>query len=226
MAKNTVKLTELFSREHTKADEIFDIAEYPWEVLPKIKELILKIGETLSPELYDKRGDGIWIAKSANVAESAYIGAPCIIGERTEVRHCAFIRGSALIGDDCVVGNSTELKNCILFDSVQVPHYNYVGDSILGYKSHMGAGSITSNVKSDKSLIKVRTSDGVVYDIGLKKMGAALGDFVEVGCNSVLNPGTVVGRNSNIYPLSSVRGVVPSDSIYKSGGVVVPKEKI
>ncbi|MBE6693420.1 MAG: UDP-N-acetylglucosamine pyrophosphorylase, partial [Ruminococcaceae bacterium] len=198
----------------------------PMGVLPKIKELILKIGETLSPELYDKRGEGIWIAKSAKVAESAYIGAPCIIGERTEVRHCAFIRGSALIGDDCVVGNSVELKNCILFDSVQVPHYNYVGDSILGYKSHMGAGSITSNVKSDKSLIKVRTSDGTVYDIGLKKMGAALGDFVEVGCNSVLNPGTVVGRNSNIYPLSSVRGAVPSDSIYKSGGVVVPKKKI
>ena len=226
MAENQVKLSELFSKEHTKAQKIFDIAEYPWEVLPKIKELILEIGETLSPELYDKRGEGIWIAKSAKVAESAYIGAPCIIGERTEVRHCAFIRGSALVGDDCVVGNSVELKNCILFDSVQVPHYNYVGDSILGYKSHMGAGSITSNVKSDKTRVTVKRRDGVVYDTGLKKMGAALGDFVEVGCNSVLNPGVVVGRESNIYPLSCVRGVVPSQSILKSGGVIVPKEKI
>jgi NDP-sugar pyrophosphorylase family protein len=225
MAENQVKISELFAKEHTKAQKIFEF-EYPWEVLSRIKEIILDIGESLSAELYEKRGEGIWIAKSANVAESAYIGAPCIIGERTEVRHCAFIRGSALIGDDCVVGNSVELKNCILFDSVQVPHYNYVGDSILGYKSHMGAGSITSNVKSDKSLVVVKRRDGVNYQTGLKKMGAALGDYVEVGCNSVLNPGTVVGRESNIYPLSSVRGVIPSQSIFKSGGVIVPKEKI
>lgn len=225
MAQNQVKTAELFTREHTKAKQIFEY-EYPWEALPRIKDIILEIGESLPAELYDKRGECIWIAKSAKVAESAYIGEPCIIGERTEVRHCAFIRGAALIGDGCVVGNSVELKNCILFDGVQVPHYNYVGDSILGYKSHMGAGAITSNVKSDKSLVVVKCRDGLTYSTGLKKMGAALGDFVEVGCNSVLNPGSVVGRESNIYPLSNVRGVVPPRSIFKSGGVIVPKEKI
>lgn len=225
MTGNQVTVTELFAKEHTKAKQLFEY-QYPWEVLPRIKEIILEIGGTLSPELYDKRGEGIWIAKSARVAESAYIGAPCIIGERSEVRHCAFIRGAALVGDDCVVGNSVELKNCILFDGVQVPHYNYVGDSILGYKAHMGAGSITSNVKSDKSLVVVKSRDGVRYETGLKKMGAALGDCVEVGCNSVLNPGVVVGKGTNIYPLSSVRGVIPSQSIFKSGGVIVPKEKI
>ena len=223
MTEDQVTVTELFAKEHTKAKQLFEY-QYPWEVLPRIKEIILEIGGTLSPELYDKRGEGIWIAKSARVAESAYIGAPCIIGERSEVRHCAFIRGAALVGDDCVVGNSVELKNCILFDGVQVPHYNYVGDSILGYKAHMGAGSITSNVKSDKSLVVVKSRDGVRYETGLKKMGAALGDRVEVGCNSVLNPGVVVGKGTNIYPLSSVRGVIPSESIFKSGDNIVPKK--
>lgn len=224
MAETQVKLCELFEEGHTLAKEIFTSAEYPWEVLPRIKQMILDIGEKLDKEKYECRGEGVWIAKSATIAPTAYIGAPCIIGERSEVRHGAFIRGSALVGDDCVVGNSVELKNCILFDRVQVPHYNYVGDSILGYRSHMGAGSITSNVKSDKTLVKVKTADGAVYDIGLKKMGAILGDGVEVGCNSVLNPGTVIGRETNVYPLSCVRGVIPSKSIYKTGGVTVPKK--
>ena len=182
----------------------------------------MELGATLDPEKFEKRGEDVWIAKSATVFESAYIAGPCIIDEEAEVRHCAFIRGSVIVGKGSVVGNSTEMKNSIIFDNVQVPHYNYVGDSILGYRSHMGAGSITSNVKSDKTLVKVSV-DGNRVETGLKKFGAMLGDFVEVGCGSVLNPGTVIGKNSNIYPLSSVRGTVPANSIYKSKGEVVDK---
>ena len=189
-----------------------------------IRDLILSIGETLSPDEYDSPSEGVWIHKTATVFPSAYIGSPCIIGAETEVRHCAFIRGSALIGEHCVVGNSTELKNVILFDYVQVPHYNYVGDSILGYRSHMGAGSITSNVKSDKTLVVVK-NNGEPFETGLKKMGAMLGDYVEVGCNSVLNPGTIIGRHSNIYPTSCVRGTVPPDSIWKQDGVIIRKTR-
>ena len=196
---------------------------YPWEALKGIKDEIIRLGESLDPAEYQQVASQVWVHVSAKVAPTAFLGAPCIIGANTEVRHGAFVRGSALVGEGCVVGNSVELKNVILFDGVQVPHYNYVGDSILGYKSHMGAGSITSNVKSDKSLVVVRSADEAI-ETGLKKMGAMLGDLVEVGCNSVLNPGTVIGRESNIYPLSSVRGVVPANSIWKTGGVVVKKQ--
>ncbi len=220
MSNVTVK--ELYSLDKTIASAIFDGVTYPWEVLKDIKGFILKLGETLDPEKFEKRGEDIWVAKSANVFPSAYIAGPCIIDEDAEVRHCAFIRGSVIVGKGSIVGNSTEVKNAIIFDNVQVPHYNYVGDSILGYRSHMGAGSITSNVKSDKTLVKV-TVDGERVDTGLKKFGAMLGDFVEVGCGSVLNPGTVIGKNSNIYPLSSVRGTVPANSIYKKQGEVVDK---
>lgn len=220
MSNITVK--ELYSLDKTIASAIFDGVTYPWEVLKDIKSFILELGATLDPERFDKRGDDVWVAKSANVFPSAYIAGPCIIDEDAEVRHCAFIRGSVIVGKGSVVGNSTEVKNAIIFDNVQVPHYNYVGDSILGYRSHMGAGSITSNVKSDKTLVKV-TVDGERVETGLKKFGAMLGDFVEVGCGSVLNPGTVIGKNSNIYPLSSVRGTVPANSIYKSKGEVVDK---
>ena len=213
-----VKTTDLFDLRHTLAAEYLHSFEYPWQALPGIKELILELGETL-PEDYQQIEPGIWVHQTAKIAPTAYLGSPCIIGPETEVRHCAFIRGSALVGKNCVVGNSVEVKNAILFDEVQVPHYNYVGDSILGYKSHMGAGAVTSNVKSDKTLVKVAG-----MDTGLKKFGTILGDLVEVGCNSVLNPGTVVGKNSNIYPLSCVRGVVPEGSIYKTGGVIVKKE--
>ena len=202
----TVK--ELYTLDQTIAKDIFEGVTYPWEVLPKISSFILKLGETLSSEEYEKRGENIWIAKSAKVAPTAFINGPAIIGKNAEVRHCAFIRGNAIVGEGAVVGNSTELKNVILFNKVQVPHYNYVGDSILGYKAHMGAGSITSNVKSDKTLVVVRC-EGKECHTGLKKFGAMLGDNVEVGCNSVLNPGTVIGRGSNIYPLSMVRGYVP-----------------
>jgi NDP-sugar pyrophosphorylase family protein len=195
---------------------------YPWEILPMISDIIREIGATLSEEEYDRIGEDIWIAKSATVAPTASISGPCIIGKGTEVRHCAFIRGAALVGDGAVVGNSTELKNCILFDGVQVPHYNYVGDSILGYRSHMGAGAITSNVKSDKSPISVRVGSDAL-PTGRKKFGALLGDYVEVGCNSVLNPGTVIGSHSNVYPLSSVRGYVPPNSIYKARDAVIEK---
>lgn len=212
----------LFSLDHTLAAPLLESTVYPWEALPKIGEFIRKLGESLSEEEYECTGDAIWIARSAVVAPSASITGPCIIGPDTEVRPGAFIRGNALVGKGCVVGNSTELKNVILSDSVQVPHYNYVGDSILGYKSHMGAGSITSNVKSDKKLVVVHGPDGGM-ETGLKKFGAMLGDFVEVGCNSVLNPGTVIGRESNIYPLSCVRGFVPPHSIFKTGGVIVEK---
>ena len=195
---------------------------YPWEALAGIGEFILKLGETLSTEEYEKRGEDIWVAKSATIFPTAYIHGPAIIGPNTEVRQCAFIRGNALVGANCVVGNSTELKNVILFDCVQVPHYNYVGDSILGYKSHMGAGSITSNVKSDKTLVTVCVGNTRI-ETGRKKFGAMLGDFVEVGCNSVLNPGTVIGRHTNVYPLSMVRGFVPENSIYKRADAVVQK---
>ena len=219
-----VKITDLYDLSHTAANEYLAKFTYPWEALAGISEFILELGSRLDTELYEKRGEDVWISKSAKVAPTAFIGGPCIIGHNTEVRHCAFIRGSALVGEGCVVGNSTELKNVILFDSVQVPHYNYVGDSILGYKSHMGAASITSNVKSDKTLVVIKTQDkSEVLPTERKKIGAMLGDFVEVGCGSVLNPGTVIGRESNIYPLSSVRGIVPEGSIYKADGNIVKK---
>lgn len=215
-------INDLFDLNETIAAELFEGKTYPWEVLPNISAFILKLGETLSSEEYEKRGDDIWIAKDASVAPTACINGPCIIGKGAEVRHCAFIRGSAIVGEGAVVGNSTELKNVVLFNKVQVPHYNYVGDSILGFKSHMGAGSITSNVKSDKRLVVIK-SDKETVETGRKKVGAFLGDNVEVGCGSVLNPGTVIGRDSNIYPLSSVRGVVPADSIYKAQGEIAAK---
>lgn len=221
MKEMTIK--ELYTLEETIAKDIFEGATYPWEVLPKIGSFIKELGETLSSEEYDKVGEDVWIAKSANVFESAYIHGPAIIGKNAEVRHCAFIRGNAIVGEGAVVGNSTELKNIILFNKVQVPHYNYVGDSILGYKAHMGAGSITSNVKSDKKLVVIKTPEGPV-ETGLKKFGAMLGDEVEVGCGTVLNPGSVVGSHTNIYPLSSVRGFVPAGSIYKKQGEVVEKQ--
>lgn len=218
----TVK--ELYTLEETIAKDIFEGVTYPWEVLPKISAFIVELGNSLSSEEYEKRGENVWIAKSAKVAPTAFINGPAIIGRDAEVRHCAFIRGNAIVGEGAVVGNSTELKNVILFNKVQVPHYNYVGDSILGYKSHMGAGSITSNVKSDKKLVVVKTPEGNI-ETGMKKFGAMLGDEVEVGCGSVLNPGTVVGSHSNIYPLSSVRGFVPGSSIYKKQGEVVTKRE-
>ncbi len=217
-----IKINDLYDLTHTKAGEYLSNYTYPWEALSGISELIIKLGQDLDPEEYDLVGENVWISKSAEVYPSAYIGGPCIIGHNTEVRHGAFIRGSALVGEGCVVGNSTELKNVILFDGVQVPHYNYVGDSILGYKSHMGAGSITSNVKSDKTHVHVKDAEtGTDIDTEQKKVGAMLGDFVEVGCNSVLNPGTVIGRNSSVYPLSATRGVIPEDAIYKTGGIIV-----
>lgn len=215
-------VAELYTLEETIAKDIFDGVTYPWEVLPKIGEFIVKLGETLPEEEYEKRGENVWIAKSAKVFDSAYINGPAIIGRNAEVRQCAFIRGNAIVGEGAVVGNSTELKNVILFNKVQVPHYNYVGDSVLGYKSHMGAGSITSNVKSDKKLVVVKTPEGNI-ETGIKKFGAMLGDEVEVGCGTVLNPGSVVGAHTNIYPLSSVRGYVPANSIYKKQGEVVEK---
>lgn len=225
MNNETVKqvtIKELYDLTETAAKPLLESVTYPWEALPKIKDFIIELGNSLDPEEYEKRGENIWIHKSATVFDSVYIAGPCIIGKDTEVRQCAFIRGSALVGDNCVVGNSTELKNVIIFNNVQVPHYNYVGDSILGFHSHMGAGSITSNVKSDKTLVHVKGAD---FDIatGMKKFGAMLGDYVEVGCNSVLNPGTVIGAHSNIYPLSRVRGYVPSNSIYKDQNDIVTK---
>lgn len=216
------KIKNLYNLEETIAKELLESVEYPWEALPKIEEFILKIGEKLDKEKYEQKGENIWIAKSAKIAPTAYINGPAIIGENAEVRHCAFIRGKAIVGKGAVVGNSTELKNVILFNKVQVPHYNYVGDSILGYKSHMGAGSITSNVKSDKKLVIVKNGKETI-ETGLKKFGAMLGDNVEVGCGSVLNPGTVIGSNTNIYPLSSVRGVIPKSSIYKNRNEIVEK---
>ena len=213
----------LFDLSHTLAAGYLAGFTYPWEALKGIKDMITALGSTLDAAEYTEVSPQVWVHKTAKVAPSAYLGSPCIIGPETEVRHCAFIRGSALVGANCVVGNSVELKNVILFDNVQTPHYNYVGDSILGYKSHMGAGSITSNVKSDKALVTVKTNQDPI-PTGLKKFGAMLGDFVEVGCNSVLNPGTVIGRHSNIYPLSCVRGSVPENSIYKTGGIIVSKK--
>lgn len=218
-----MQITELFQLQETIAAEIFEGVTYPWEVLSKIKDFILKLGNQLPEEEYNKIGEHIWIAKSAKVAPTASINGPAIIGKEAEIRHCAFIRGNAIVGEGSVVGNSTELKNVILFNQVQVPHYNYVGDSILGYKAHMGAGSITSNVKSDKTLVSI-SYQGKRVETGLKKMGAILGDYVEVGCNSVLNPGTIIGRQSNIYPLSMVRGFVKENSIYKKQGEIVEKQ--
>ena len=209
------KISNLYDLKETIAAPVLEGRTYPWEVLPEIKAFILELGKTLPADKFDKIGEDVWIAKTAKVAPSAYINGPAIVDEEAEIRHCAFIRGSAIVGKGAVVGNSTELKNVILFNKVQVPHYNYVGDSILGYKSHMGAGSITSNVKSDKTLVVVRCN-GEECHTGLKKFGAMLGDHVEVGCNSVLNPGTVIGRGTNIYPTSMVRGFVPADSIYKT----------
>ena len=217
-------IPELYDLSHTLAADYLRQFTYPWEALAGIRQLILTLGEQLDKTEYREVAPQVWVHVTATVAPTAYLGAPCIIGPETEVRHGAFVRGSALVGAHCVVGNSVELKNVILFDNVQTPHYNYVGDSILGYRSHMGAGSITSNVKSDKTLVVVR-GGGEAIETGLKKMGAMLGDRVEVGCNSVLNPGTVIGRDSNVYPLSCVRGVIPPESIVKTGGVVVPKRK-
>ncbi|MBQ7001037.1 MAG: UDP-N-acetylglucosamine pyrophosphorylase [Oscillospiraceae bacterium] len=215
------KTCELYDLNHSLAGTYLSGFDYPWQALKGIQDLILSLGSALGED-YTEVSPTVWVHKTATIAPTAYLGAPCIIGAGTEVRHCAFIRGSALVGENCVVGNSVELKNAILFDNVQVPHFNYVGDSILGYKSHMGAGSVTSNVKSDSSLVTVKDGE-VRIETGLKKFGAMLGDHVEVGCNSVLNPGTVVGRHSNIYPTSCVRGVVPENSIWKTGGVVVKK---
>lgn len=217
-----LKISNLYDMSQTIAFKVFEGCTYPWEVLPRIGAFITELGETLSEEEYNKVGENVWIAKSAKVAPTAFINGPAIIGKEAEVRHCAFIRGNAIVGEGAVVGNSTELKNVILFNKVQVPHYNYVGDSILGYRAHMGAGSITSNVKSDKTLVEI-TINGKRMETGLKKMGAMLGDNVEVGCNSVLNPGTVIGRESNIYPLSMVRGFVSEKSIYKKAGEIVSK---
>ena len=216
------KIKNLYDLTETIAAALFQNAEYPWELLPRISAFIVELGNTLDPEHYEKKGENIWIAKSAKVAPTACLNGPLIIDEEAEVRHCAFVRGSAIVGKGAVVGNSTELKNVILFNKVQVPHYNYVGDSILGFKSHMGAGSITSNVKSDKTLVTVNAQDDRI-ETGLKKFGAMLGDFVEVGCNSVLNPGTIIGRNVNIYPTSMVRGVIPANSIYKKCGEISEK---
>lgn len=217
-----LRIDRLYDLNETIAAELFEGIEYPWQALPLIGDFIKKLGSTLDKSEYDEISENVWVAKSASVAPTACINGPCIIGRDAEIRHCAFIRGNAIVGEGAVVGNSTELKNVVLFNKVQVPHYNYVGDSILGYRSHMGAGSITSNVKSDKALVKVRCN-GEVVETGLKKFGAMLGDNVEVGCGSVLNPGTVIGRGSNIYPLSSVRGYVAAGSIYKKQGEVVEK---
>lgn len=217
------KIKNLYNVKETIASDLLETEEYPWDILPKIGSYILKLGKTLSKDEYEERDNNVWIAKSAKIAPTAYIGGPTIIGKEAEVRHCAFIRGNAIIGEGAVVGNSTELKNVILFNKVQVPHYNYVGDSILGYKSHMGAGAITSNVKSDKKLVVIKKKEEII-ETGMKKVGAMLGDGVEIGCGSVLNPGTIIGKNSNIYPLSSVRGVIPEGSIYKKQGEIVKKQ--
>jgi len=215
-------ISNMLDLNETIAAELFEGKTYPWEVLPEIGDFIIKLGKTLDPSEYEEKGENVWIARSATVAPTASITGPAIIGRDAEVRHCAFIRGKAIVGEGAVVGNSTELKNAVLFNKVQVPHYNYVGDSVLGFKSHMGAGSITSNVKSDKTLVVIKSGEGKI-ETGLKKMGAILGDCVEVGCGSILNPGSIIGANSNVYPLSSVRGVIPAGSIYKKQGEVVSK---
>lgn len=222
MKKEQMKITDLYDLKHTLAADYLAAFEFPWEALAGISDFLIQLGEELDPSEYEQRGTHIWIHKTAKVAPTAYLNGPVIVGKDAEVRHCAFVRGSALIGEGAVVGNSTELKNVILFDKVQVPHYNYVGDSILGYKAHMGAGSITSNVKSDKLLVSIHSEDGEI-ETGRKKVGALIGDNVEVGCGSVLNPGTVIGRWSNVYPLSSVRGCVDGNSIYKRMGEVAAK---
>ena len=216
-----MKINELYDLNHTKAKDYLSKYEYPWEALASIKDFIIELGKSLDKNEYKEIKENVWVHKSAKVFDSAYLGSPCIIGENTEIRHCAFIRGRALVGDNCVIGNSCELKNVIIFDNAEVPHFNYVGDSILGFKAHMGAGSITSNVKSDRTLVVIHGDTNI--ETGIKKVGAFLGDYVEVGCNSVLNPGTVIGRHSNIYPLSSVRGVVPANAIYKNGVIVEKK---
>ncbi len=224
---NSITVNELYSLEQTIAAKLFEGATYPWEVLPQIHDFILELGASLPADKFDKIGEDIWVAKSAKVAPTACLNGPLIVDEEAEVRHCAFVRGNAIVGKKSVVGNSTELKNVVLFNNVQVPHYNYVGDSVLGYKSHMGAGSITSNVKSDKTLVVVKGSENgerFAIETGLKKMGAMLGDLVEVGCNSVLNPGTVIGKESNVYPTSCVRGVIPAGHIFKDGLNVVAKQ--
>lgn len=220
---DSLKNKTLFNMDETIARDIFEDIDYPWEILPLIGEFTIRLGQSLSPEEYEKRDETVWIARNASIAPTASITGPCIIGKGTEVRPGAFIRGNAIVGENCVVGNSTELKNVILFNNVQVPHYNYVGDSILGYKAHMGAGSITSNVKSDKSRVTVNYK-GEKLQTGLKKMGAMLGNYVEVGCNSVLNPGTIIGQNTNIYPLSSVRGYIAKNCIFKKQTNIVEKE--
>lgn len=217
------KIEKLYNLKETIAKTLLEKYEYPWEVLPKISEFIVELGKNLNKDLYEKRGEDIWVAKNANIAPTAYIKGPVIIGENAEIRHCAFIRGNAIIGNNAVVGNSTELKNVILFNNVQVPHYNYVGDSILGYKSHMGASSLTSNVKTDKKLVVVKNGKEQI-ETGLKKFGAMIGDNVEIGCGSVINPGSVIGKDTNIYPLSSVRGVIPENSIYKNQNEIVDKK--
>lgn len=222
MCNENLLATNLFDYTKTIAAPLLESIEYPWEALPKINEFIIALGKTLDPDIYEQKDENIWIAKSATIYPSAYLGGPLIVCEDAEIRHCAFIRGSAIVGKGAVVGNSTELKNSILFDGVQVPHYNYIGDSILGYKAHTGAGTITSNLKSDKSLVTVLCK-GEKVETDVKKFGAMLGDFVEVGCNSVLNPGSVVGRHTNIYPLSFVRGYVPQNSIYKRLGEIADK---
>ena len=219
------KITNLYNLDETIAKEYLSQFTYPWEALAGISDFIKELGPTLDPEIYEKRGEDIWVAKNAKVAPTACLNGPLIIDEEAEVRHCAFVRGNAIVGKGAVVGNSTELKNVVLFNKVQVPHYNYVGDSVVGFKSHMGAGSITSNVKSDKTLVVVKNGEEKI-ETGLKKMGAMLGDHVEVGCNSVLNPGTVIGRNSNVYPTSCVRGVIPAGHIFKRPGDVVKKDNI
>ena len=219
------KITNLYNLDETIAKEYLSQFTYPWEALAGISDFIKELGPTLDPEIYEKRGEDIWVAKNAKVAPTACLNGPLIIDEEAEVRHCAFVRGNAIVGKGAVVGNSTELKNVVLFNKVQVPHYNYVGDSVLGFKSHMGAGSITSNVKSDKTLVVVKNGEEKI-ETGLKKMGAMLGDHVEVGCNSVLNPGTAIGRNSNVYPTSCVRGVIPAGHIFKRPGDVVKKDNI
>lgn len=217
------KISNLYDLEQTIAKDLFEGATYPWEVLGRISSFIRELGPKLDADRFEQRGEDIWVAKSAKVAPTAFLNGPLIIDEEAEIRHCAFVRGSAIIGRGCVIGNSTELKNAVIFNSVQVPHYNYVGDSVLGYKSHMGAGSITSNIKSDRTVVVIKDQT-MQLETGLKKIGAMLGDYVEVGCNSVLNPGTVIGRCSNIYPLSSVRGVIPANSIYKNRSEVAEKQ--
>lgn len=218
-----IKTEELYDMSHTAAADYLKKFDYPWQALAGIKELVITLGKALDEADYDEISENVWVHKTARIAPTAFIGAPCIIGAATEVRHCAFIRGSALVGEGCVIGNSVELKNVIIFDGVQVPHFNYVGDSILGYMSHTGAGAVTSNVKSDKKNVVIK-GEGIRIETGLKKCGAFLGDYVEVGCNSVLNPGTVVGRNSQVYPTSCVRGVIPENSIFKNDGTIIKKE--